>query len=117
MQNRQIKGFKISISDDGITIVSDISEIYIGWTVIKSIKFESNFLLLIKFGLNKKISIPLTSSDFKNEDEKLELINALEHKMIDKNKHPLPMLLHGDTFLKLKFTYLIENNVKRRLSI
>lgn len=109
MQNRQIKSFKISISDDGITIVSDISEIYIGWTAIKSIKLESNFLLLIKFGLNKKILIPLTLSDFKNEDEKLELINALEHKMIDKNKHPLPMFLSGNILLKLKFTYSIED--------
>ncbi|HAZ37946.1 MAG TPA: hypothetical protein DEF85_08205 [Clostridiaceae bacterium] len=109
MQNRQIKGFKISISDDGIAIVSDISEIYIGWTAIKSIKLESNFLLSIKFGLNKKILIPLISSDFKNENEKLQLVDALEHKMIDKNKHPLPMFLFENTFLKLKFTYSIED--------
>ena len=109
MQNPQIESLKVSINDDGITIVSDISEIYIGWTAIKSIKLEPNFLLLIKFGLNKKITIPLTSSDFKNEDEKLQLINALEHKMIGKNKYLMPMFLPEDTLLKLKFIYSIED--------
>lgn len=109
MQNREIKSFKASISDDGITIVSDISEIYIGWTAIKSIKLEPNFLILIKFGLNKKIWIPLTSSDFKNEDDKLQLINALKNKMINKNKYHLPPFLSENTLLKLQFTYSIED--------
>lgn len=109
IQNRKTKNFNISISDDGINIVSDICEIYIGWTAIKSIKIKSNSSILIKFGLNKRIEIPLTSSAFKNEDKKSQLINAITDKLTEKNNDSLPLSIAENTSLNLKFIYSQED--------
>jgi len=109
IQNPKTKDLNISINDAGINIVSDICEINIGWPAIKSIKIKSNSSILIKFGLSKRIEIPLTSSAFKNEDEKSQLINAIADKMTEKNNNPLPLYIAENTFLKLKFIYSQED--------
>lgn len=109
IQNPKTKDLNISISDNGINVVSDICEINIGWTAIKSIEIKSNSSILIKFGLNKRIEIPLTSSAFKNEAEKSQLINAIANKMTKKNNDPLPLSIAENTSLKLKFIYSQED--------
>lgn len=109
IQNPKTKNLNISISDDGINVISDICEISIGWTAIKSIKIKSNSSILIKFGLNKRIEIPLTSNAFKNEDEKSQLINAITNKLNAKNNDPLPLSISENTSLNLKFIYSQED--------
>ena len=80
LQNREVKNFEISINDNSISVVSDMSEIHIGWEAVKSINIKFN-VILIRYGLGKKITLPLSLITFKNENEKLQFKSALEHKM------------------------------------
>lgn len=108
VQSRDIDNFKVTIDDDDITIVSDISEIHIGWNIVKSVKVTQS-LILIKYGLNKKVIIPLNLSSFKSENERLEFISSLKNKVDEKKSYPLSLPIFNNIFMKLTFAYSEED--------
>lgn len=108
VQNRQIKNFTLCVNDDNIIIITDVSEIYIGWESIKSITIRNN-IIIIKYGLGKKITLPLSLITFKNENEKLQFKSALEHKMNEKSNCAAPAITIKNIILKIKFVYLIRD--------